>query len=990
MKFDSPQWPLTLAFAFAGLADLLPPIRLAEEWLRNRAFRAAGIPVRVEQTTRSLIANLEDRSKQNGNTVSKDAKVASTSGLARMLKHYRDNWEEQFKLSDLAKESFGSRFARYDELLSLLSEIELLVVWAKTERGGWPGVEVSSRVREAEAKYIDQGDKLLNDLLRRLQEKLDVNKITHLAKARFDEYLSVVAKDAIAIRFELVTLLAIFLERDPDSPATVKPIDPKHPRPIDALADLLKTTDRPDAVGRGPEAGLLVLLIPTFVLITAGAWQGAQELVGLYVETSNARGVLLTSLVETLKIASLTFLPLLAAFSFRQYLWDTKDWAGIAPAKNRQRAARLNQMMACLGLGLTASLVGLTGVALLRAFSIAQNADYFNALLFNGPVPFMLYYPTLAATVIPLVPLCLAAADARADNRSGLVYAIVGACSVLLLLIAHGTFWDPSWVRGCLAIFEFVTAQCSRRLDTLSRLILIGLVFVSISVLGAPGPNRPRIRGDSIKVLLAFAGITLAAIGLVGPALAQDKIRVGFRNDVEPFSYQVTDEAGQSRYVGYLADLCHEIFDGPEYDVEEVAVTAANRFKLINGEAVEEKQPIQVLCDAVTMRFSGSGYDDAENDRSENSIYSPIVFASGVSYLMRSSRGPTDAIGDMAIGYVASTTAADVAFKSCYVDLLKAIAPPERQMMFERCHFLASAAAARQRIQQFLLSSPTQELALGPKQKKEREGALKKERDGALKAIREARQYAQDLSRIVFTQQNGDLAPVPSSRRFALAFLKVLTANCRDPSLACDNASNEELRSIAGAATDPVCPEQNKPATDQDATSWREYHFCPMESHQDLIQWFCQDDKKLRRVYMGDRELILGKLESWEAKNSPCVVEEANGFDYLTYEPYALLVTANDTKLVQFVQKRVYQIFSHRHPATNLFSSYFRDRKMSPALAYLFLLNAVDLEENYLIPSDSRPADGDKMKKTAPPLIGILPSPQEGSKDRAVSLSAHD
>lgn len=58
VKFDSAQWPLMLAFAFAGLADMLPPIRMAEGWLRNRAYRAVGIPVRLEQTMRNLIVAL--------------------------------------------------------------------------------------------------------------------------------------------------------------------------------------------------------------------------------------------------------------------------------------------------------------------------------------------------------------------------------------------------------------------------------------------------------------------------------------------------------------------------------------------------------------------------------------------------------------------------------------------------------------------------------------------------------------------------------------------------------------------------------------------------------------------------------------------------------------------------------------------------------------------------------------------------------------------
>ncbi|NEJ98640.1 ABC-three component system protein [Rhizobium ruizarguesonis] len=39
LQFDSPQWPLMLAFGFAGLAPLIPQLRIAEGWLFQRAYR---------------------------------------------------------------------------------------------------------------------------------------------------------------------------------------------------------------------------------------------------------------------------------------------------------------------------------------------------------------------------------------------------------------------------------------------------------------------------------------------------------------------------------------------------------------------------------------------------------------------------------------------------------------------------------------------------------------------------------------------------------------------------------------------------------------------------------------------------------------------------------------------------------------------------------------------------------------------------------------
>ena len=89
------------------------------------------------------------------------------------------------------------------------------------------------------------------------------------------------------------------------------------------------------------------------------------------------------------------------------------------------------------------------------------------------------------------------------------------------------------------------------------------------------------------------------------------------------------------------------------------------------------------------------------------------------------------------------------------------------------------------------------------------------------------------------------------------------------------------------------------------------------------------------------------------------------GAEYLTYEPYALLVSRDKPELVQFVQKRVYQIFSRRATATARFASYFPKRSMSRALAYLYLLNAVDSEQDSEVPHAT--SDEAQGEATGPP-----------------------
>ena len=994
LKFDSPQWPLTLAFAFAGLADLLPPVRIAEEWLRNRAYRAAGIPVRIEQTTRSLIATLEEPPGHSGER-REHLRNRGRGSLAEMLGHFRKNWQAQIDGYPRVRWLLGKRTSRTRELLALLSQLELLIVWAKTTRGSWPGAEVSARVRDTEAKFVDKADTLLNSFQRRLQETGDLkatnpataanpdNPDLDASESRFDDYISQVMKDATAVRFELVTLLAIFLERDPDFRGPARAPKPGLAHPIDALADLLLETDRPDAVGSGPEAGLLLSLIPVFILFAASAWQGAQELVSQYVETTNLAGVLLTALVETLKIASLTWLPLLAAFSLRQYRWDTKDWVGAQQDWDYRNSSRLSQMMGCLALALAASVLGLTGVAMLRAFAIAQNANHFNSLLFDGSAPFMLYYPTLAVTLLPMVPICLAAADARAHGRPVLGHAVLCAASVLVLSIAHSWFWDPNWPEACFRAETIATAECSRRSDTLSRLILTVLALLASWNLGQPGFSRTRRRIDRKQAELACAVMMAATFVLSTPVFAQE-VRVGFRDNIEPFSFLVDDGHGKARHIGYLADLCHEIFSGSQYTIREVSVTAADRFKLVNGTPVGNKAAVDVLCDTVTMRFSessisdnGDSGDDADGTRRDwNSIYSPIVFASGVSYLVRYSRDASAYFGDVAIGYVSGTTAADVAFKSCQADPFRARLPPQRKAIYEQCRFLDAAAAARSRIEMMLADKARMPASVPVSPEKE----LPPDVTASLK---HALLSAEDLARLSIQPDTTSFRPL-SSQEMAINLVAKVTEICRSspqsagdqpepPDVLCEAALEADPLELLAAVTDPVCPsdypleKKELSAADKPKRSWREYHFCPMDDYGDLIRWFCSPHPGLRPIFMGDRELILGKLDSWNARNAPCAVEQLFGAEYLTYEPYALLINRNKPELVQFVQKRIYQIFSRRATATGRFAAYFPKRSMSPALAYLYLLNAVD--SNPEVPcAMSDQAQGEaKGQATGPP-----------------------
>ncbi|PJN94141.1 hypothetical protein CNY89_16275, partial [Amaricoccus sp. HAR-UPW-R2A-40] len=288
LKFDSPQWPLTLAFAFAGLAPMLPPLRIAEKWLRERAYRAVGIPVRIQQTTRNLVATLNEAART---AASADPAVpgAELTSLGAALNGYREELSRQIEASPWAGEFLASRRARRDELLNVGAELELLVDWAKSARGSWPGPEVSQHVREVESAHVKEADALLNEFRRRLHERDAV--ATPERNERADAYLLKTVERARRLRDELAALIAIFIERDP--------FDPDKPPRTKALAQLLHETEAPSRAGTGPETGVLLCLVVVFLLYTVFTWRGLNPLLTTSAETSNPKAVLFTAALET-------------------------------------------------------------------------------------------------------------------------------------------------------------------------------------------------------------------------------------------------------------------------------------------------------------------------------------------------------------------------------------------------------------------------------------------------------------------------------------------------------------------------------------------------------------------------------------------------------------------------------------------------------------------------------------------------------------------
>lgn len=964
LKFDSPQWPLTLAFAFAGLAPMLPPLRIAEKWLRERAYRAVGIPVRIQQTTRNLVATLNEAARTAGPA----APGTALTALGAALNGYREELSGQIEASPWAGEFLASRRARRDELLNVGAELELLVDWAKSARGSWPGPEVSQHVRDVELAHVKEADDLLNEFRQRLHERDAIS--TPERNERANVYLLKTVERARRLRDELAALIAIFIERDP--------YDPDHPPRTKALAELLHETEPPSRAGTGPETGVLLCLAIVFLLYAVFTWRGLNPLLTTSAETSNPKAVLFTAALETLRVAAVVWLPLLAAFSLRQYLADNRDW--VAPWRV-DPARYLAQRGAAAALAVGAAAIGLGGVAMLWAFAIAENSARFNTLLLGGAGPFLLYYPTQALYSVGIVLVCLSAADDRANGKSGLATGVFGAILVFGLVALNRAFWLEDF-RFCRIGGPYLTDMfsgdgCFKEYEGLNFLVLPALTFLAAAVFGRqPAPNGVRTGsgrvGPSVRRLgkVAAGAALFLALSAVG-AGAKD-VHVGFRDDVEPFSYRVDpdgqDKAAPPRHIGFLADLCRQIFEGSDYVVHPVPVTAANRFARLRqpGEG-QGGGRIDLLCDPVTMRFS-----DAERGRL--GIFSPIVFATGVSYFYRNPRTSDD----LFIGYVRGSTAREVARRACMIDMFKILNAPDQQKgLYDRCELAWQVARAR-------------ELALGTEAPAGPPGgappADPTSDPGPLDAqIREALQAA-TATRRPDPEADGD--PYAPEDRAETALLDQAACLLRRhfgeagsgtdaPPPGCEPRPAASLTRLAEELTDPDCIPQAKTGAQPEGTPAEKFrlkrpkvHFCVMESHTDLIEWFCGPASENRRlIYMGDREIILGKLDTWKRRKQDCNVERAEGAEDLTYEPYAFLISAADLELVQFVQRRVYEFFSHRALATNLFATYFPNRTMSPALAHLFLLNAVEDERAFAIPLPPAPAPPPPTTspETAPP-----------------------
>ncbi|MBY5374618.1 hypothetical protein ELG72_27950 (plasmid) [Rhizobium leguminosarum] len=938
LQFDSPQWPLMLAFGFAGLAPLIPQLRIAEGWLFQRAYRTVGIPVRINETTRNLVSLLDAAAA--GDPI-------QVQPLNDALNEKRDTIRKKIDPTWL-QESLTS--SKIDNGLNMLAQLELLIGWAKGRRGNWPGSDVSDTVRDKEQNIAGQAGELLDGFERRV--RVPVSSGEGKAALR-EKYVVETVGRARELRDELTAILAVYVERDPrcvgpsaNSEELVRDL---------SLRALLQKADPPNLAGTGPEFGVLICILITIPIYALFTWKGLNPPLSSSAMADSLRVVLATAGLYALLFVSIFWFPLLGAFAMRQYYYDERKW--ITTGRHDDRSGYAKQHLAVVGIAFVISVTCLSGVAVLWAFFIARDVINFQALLVGGGAPFLLYYPSFAIITIPLIWLTLIAVDTRVDGRPSLRYGILSGILVLACLVFLLRFWynDHACTNYSAFLTDLFTGGCFFYYEGLNFFVMPILAFLAAVVFGNPQPALRRSRStprdwEQAAQVLAVA-VLISALSPV--AFAQEtpnnkeistpkkkEVKIGFRDDVEPFSYRVsvdggTQEGDQPLYRGFLADLCYWIFEGGDYSVLEVPVTASDRFdKLRSGE-------VDVLCDPVTMRFSELDpltLLPRENKRIESGIFSPIVFATGISYLQRRNRSLGSPVY---IGYVKKTTAEDVLGNLCKVDLFGVVPPRERAEIATMCK---TASVARQIDE------------LDRKRPIDKEGLLGE-------ALQAAREEA-DLVHLRETQSSGpQKTQFEQSRSMWEETIKQIKS-CQERTSSC---SPEWILQRLGDSCDktrlqPDDLSGGEQKDKADESGWRRiaYRFCSFNSYNEAVDWLCDPGNRDKgMVYLGDREIILGKLQTWnEGHDSRCVVDSEEGGADLTYEAYALMMAKPSSeerqKIAELVQRRVYEFFSFSTLAREKFDTYFlgpkKDRRMSTALAFLFLLNGVEQERLFTFP----------------------------------------
>lgn len=812
IEFDSWRWPLFLALGISGFAPLVNPLVPAENWLRRFSHEVVGIPTRLMEKTLRLMT-LIDGAPSEG-------KSPKTS-----------NW---------VKAVLGPKLAGY---FALAKNLKTVVLWSYEEHVEWSDPEIRRKLNEYEKNVRDETEAALADF----EYLTDPAKVSDPSAPNGEDRLKELEKRLLAnihslevCRDKFALIMAIYCEYG-------SRFEKMECGPL-RESIVRKFVDKRDTPASGLSLYWFFLVFVTYYFAVD---------VQIHPPISAARlseeVVSTTAALETLKLFLLIWLPTTAVSAFVNVAYGRV--LSDQPSDESSAWALLPRALAAL----VVAAIGMVLFAVLYSALPASNTSQMWQSLFGpgnsqGALIYYLMLTPIAAICFWFVALARASENSQATWKFFRLATGAAALTIFYLglftngasskcRVGNGPSDIPIWRIFSLRGEEFET--CFAYYETLTLLLVPACVFVSVLGIGIV---RRRSQRHAIESPLGAASFLAAACvsfwfwgGSISPAQAKE-IVVGFRTDIPPFSYTApADQATAERpYLGYLAELCYEIFDNSGYEVISEPIYGNNRFLDIRRQNEkpsnrnDKNKRIDVLCDAITIRLDDPIRVDA-------GVLSPIVFVSGVSYLWRSIR----IFADVEVGYLENSTAERVAKEACTVDALRL-------------------------------------------------GSL----------VKTPHCFYSTRQDCLFERERGVRA-----------------------------LQTKSLKQLS----------ETIPA----------YVLCPMKNHDDLIRWFCTDTLR-DKLYFGDREIILGKLSAWRAAGLPCDAVR-DPFQTFTYEPYALLVSKADMELFSFVQRRVYELFSHRAGAEALFYKWFPGQTMSEPLAWQFSLNGVMEQEQLLSGKKSFP-----------------------------------
>lgn len=160
------------------------------------------------------------------------------------------------------------------------------------------------------------------------------------------------------------------------------------------------------------------------------------------------------------------------------------------------------------------------------------------------------------------------------------------------------------------------------------------------------------------KGFFAAAALTALTQAAAQPAVAEERLRLGLREDAPPFSSRVegapADAAFDAAYAGFSVSLCSRVVDTlkrrqPALAVEHVGITAMTRFP--DGD--NQGETWDLLCDPTSITQA----------RLDWCAFSFPFFVTGIAYAARDPSATAESLGGQPVALVGETTA-DTGLKS--------------------------------------------------------------------------------------------------------------------------------------------------------------------------------------------------------------------------------------------------------------------------------------------------------------------------------------